>query len=674
MDSAAREARLMAREWDMKESTCPMVLLPPEMKHKIMSYINTQQSLSRLGQTCRRWHGTATEELYTRDAKEHTSFAMKWMAANAVDEQTTDSAIRTLEVSRRWGGQIDAVKLDEAESGGKDQIMYHKSTALHIAVFLGNLRLTETLLNMGASLTIPCPALFWASMGSQQLQIRFAYFQEVFWAYGLGPDRTVFPILLAFLQSDTEMCKLLLEHGAGREAMIVYGWGHPKFMSILHFAAADPTTDYRQWQCLFDKFRKHIDEPCPIVDALTPLHVALRVGCTQGMQIAVETGADKEARNGWSHTPLSSAIQVTKDKTRLDHGTFKEFTRCFRKFVESGADINPEGDSALLFAVQSYGTYYPVDQPLTGHLIYVLLEYHADIHGTGRWQNTNMVNDIINSIFYHDSICSHDKKAESQKLLKELFSHLVRSGLDLRTPAPGLPSPLFRLLDDFTDHEWLIDLLFDNGATIHEHELDRAFICWCYTTKLWEKNKYDAWWLHQGREDKIFLQWCEHPYNVWWWQHFKQFSPHVVKEAYEVAFEHEDRHLYDILTHLPLPTPSDDVLIELAFHADSIYSWAWRLVLLCEFEDDFVPTWRPGGENMIHLTVEMFIGHERDYSAADVIQDISYLRDKGVDMTARNADGKTPLEILLSSGSKEDGIMEVAALLGGKEYKAQEPA
>ncbi|CCE31793.1 uncharacterized protein CPUR_05648 [Claviceps purpurea 20.1] len=669
MDSAARKARLMARERDTDESRCLMALLPPETKIQIMSYISTQQSLSRLSQSCRAWYGTATQELYNRDAKEHTSFAIKWMAAHAVDEQRTDSAIRTIEISRRWGGQIDAVErhlspLDEARSDNEDQMMSDTSTALHFAVFLGNVRLTKTLLDMKASLTIPFPALCWTTVTSEELFIRFGYFLEVLdeWDVGLG---LVFPIFLAFLRSDTDMCKLLLEHGAGREAMILGTETGPQVMSILHFAAADPTKDYRQWQCLFDKFREYVDEPCPRIDALTPLHVALRVGCTQGMQIAVETGADKEARNGFSHTPLSSvAVDIIDDNP----STFEERTVCIRKFMELGASLNSEVDSMLSVAVRSYIP-DPLDYPLTRNLIYFLLEHRADIHGTSDWQNTNMVNEILDAIF------DHRDDPESLELLKELLSHLVDGGLNFTTLSPGLPSPLCRVLNDFnSDHGWLIDLLCDEGATIHEHELNRAFICWCHTTELWETNQYDAWWQHQGQEDEIFQKWCEHPHNVWWWQHVERISLHDVEEAYEVAFGHKERHLYDLLTHLPLPALSDDILVMLAALAASKQPWAWRLIVLHEFEDNFVVTWHPHrGENMIHLTVHLSMGREGNYPAADAIQDILYLRNKGVDMTARNAYGTTPLEILLESGASMNGFMELAALLEGNEYKTQGP-
>ncbi|CCE31828.1 uncharacterized protein CPUR_05683 [Claviceps purpurea 20.1] len=643
MDSAAREPPFMARERDTNESRCLMALLPPETKIQIMSYIGTQQSLSRLAQSCGAWYGPATQELYTRDAKEHRSFAIKWMAAHAVDEQTTDSALRTLETSRRWGGQIDAVKLrlprsDDDYYSSQDQMLdgdlYGVTTALHFAVFLGNSRLTKMLLDMKASLIIPCSNLLWRSMGSEQFLRRFGYFVKVLEQRHIGP---AFPIFMAFLHSDADMCKLLIEHGAGREAIIFDPDTEPKVISILHLAAADPTTDYRQWQCLFDRFREYIDEPCPRESQSTPLHIALESGCIQGMQIAVEYGADKESKDGASHTPLSSAIRVRRPYHSIaDRTRFDEHLRCLGKFVDLGGSVNPDGDSLI-------GTFAP---------------------------KTNMVKEII------DGIYSYHNDPSSIELFKGLLSDLVDGGLNLAIPAPGLPSPLYRVLHDCNAKpEWLFDFLCENGATIHEREVDSAFLCWCKTWRLWETNKYDAWWQHQGQEDEMFLKWCEDPYNAWWWQHVKQISPLAVSRAYGYAVTRRQQ-LYDILTHLPLAAPLGDVLIKIASASSQL--WSWRLVVLHEFEEDFLATWSSMcGDNMIHLTVNAFVlaGYRPpDYSAADAMQDILHLRDKGVDMNSRNFNGQTPLEVLLDSGKPSDGLMEVAALLEGKVQKVQELA
>ncbi|CCE31798.1 uncharacterized protein CPUR_05653 [Claviceps purpurea 20.1] len=547
MGSPAREADLMTRRGGVDESRCLLVLLPPETKMQIISHLSTQNSLSRLGQSCRAWHEVANEELYKRDSRENNSFAIKWMAFHAVDEQTTDSAIRTLEISRRWGGQIDAVQPHLLQShralSKRDPIMYETSTALHFAVLLGNMRLTKTILDMKASLTIQCSPVLWRSMGSKELSRKVEYFRRVL--NGLfNPSGPVFPLFLAFLQGDTGMCELLVEHGAGREAIIVDSDTDPKAMSILHFAAADPTTDYRQWRCLFDRFREHIDEPSPQLARYTPLHIALKTGCTQGMQIAVESGADKESRSDVLHTPLSLGIQELKFQWNMDSRTFEEHMRCLRKFVDLGASVNPEGDSPLGIAMRPY-MLDPVNYPLMRHVIYFLLEHHVDINRPLLLPYESVVFGIIRGIILND------KNRRSLKLLKQLLTDLIDRGLNI-TAVPGQTSPLYRvLINRKAEPKWLFDLLCEKGATIHAYEVDGAFLRWCDISRFWRKNKYNAWWQHQGQEDEIFQKWCEHPYNAWWWQHVKKIPPYVVSLAYEKA-PNKKGQLYDILTHLPL--------------------------------------------------------------------------------------------------------------------------
>ncbi|KAG5914779.1 hypothetical protein E4U61_005332 [Claviceps capensis] len=489
--------------------------------------------------------------------------------------------------------------------------MYEMSTALHFAVFLGNMRLTKTLLDMKASLEIPCSNLLRELLGSEEVLQRVSYFHSVFWSLRFG---SAFPIFLACIQSHSDMCKLLVDHGAGREAMIVYLHGDPKAMSILHFPAADPTTDYRQ---------------------CTPLHVALINGCIQGMQIAVESGADKESKNGVLHTPLSSGIRVLPYLLIVDPRPFEEHMRCLGKFVDLGDSINPDGDSFMGFAVQRY-VLFRVQPPELRHLISFLVEHHADIDRPFK-PNTNMIKEII------DGIYRHHNDPPSLESSKELLTDLVDRGLNLKISAPGLPSPLYRVLDiGNAEPEWLFDFLCKNGATIYERE-----------------------------EDEIFQKWCEHPHNAWWWQHAKQISPLVVSLAYGKSFQ-QNGQLYDVLAHLPLPRPLDDVLVKTAFVF--LQPWSWRLVVLREFNEDFLATWSLNcGENMIHLTVCLFI-EVGDYSAADATRDILHLRDKGVDMTSRNSNGKTPLGIFLERGSSKDGLMELAALLEGKVHKLPQGA
>ncbi|CCE31790.1 uncharacterized protein CPUR_05645 [Claviceps purpurea 20.1] len=666
MGSAAREADMdiMTQKEHTDEATSPMVLLPLEIKTQILSYLSTQESLSCLSQTCRAWYGPATQELYTRDAKKHTSFAIKWMAAHAVDDHTTDSALRTLKTSRRWGGQIDAVKRRLLPRDGtalnKDQIMYETSTALHFAIILGNMRLMETLLDMKASLRITCRDLPWKTMGSAEVLRRANYFQFVLGDTKFGE---AFPIFLAFLKNDPHMCKLLIEHGAGREALIFKADNDHAFMFILHFAAADPTTDYRQWQCLFDGFREYIDEPCQQYYKYTPLHVALRRGCTQGMQIAVECGADMEAGDVYSYTPLHVGIRGTLYHVFecIEYMKLKPVEKpmtCLRKFVELGASVNPEGNSVLVLAVVIYVD-DPVYLPNMRRLIDFLLDHHADIHGTHSHENKTVLNEIIKAILYYH------QDPPTQELVKKLLIDLGDRGLNLRTPAPGSPSLLYRVLKCREARlEWLLDLLCEKGATVHENEVDIAFIHWCMIPHLWRTNEYNAWWQRYGLKHEIFQKWCEDPHNAWWWKHAKRISAYAAKHAYGVALNYEYRKLYNTLTHLPLPAPSDRTLVRQAFKSKKL--WSWRLVVYHKFEDKSLATLTfDKRENMVHLTVRKYVA-QSCYSTIDAVLAVLHLRDKGVNMSSPNSHGETPLDLLLRSGSCKDDVLELVALLEGK--------
>ncbi|KAG5915807.1 hypothetical protein E4U61_004268 [Claviceps capensis] len=102
-------------------------------------------------------------------------------------------------------------------------------------------------------------------------------------------------------------------------------------------------------------------------------------------------------------------------------------------------------------------------------------------------------------------IVKYDHDPPTQAFLKELLNDLFDRDLNLTIPDPRFFSPLYRVLRHGKGKpEWAVDLLCENGATVHEDEVNFAFISWCETSRLWETNKYNAWWQHQGQEDKIF--------------------------------------------------------------------------------------------------------------------------------------------------------------------------
>ncbi|KAG5914250.1 hypothetical protein E4U61_005956 [Claviceps capensis] len=158
---------------------------------------------------------------------------------------------------------------------------------------------------------------------------------------------------------------------------------------------------------------------------------------------------------------------------KADPRTIEEHMRCFRKSVELGGSVNPEGDSVLVLAVKFYAL-SPVNHPIMRHLIYFLLDHHADMHASGRSgrHNTDAVIEILQAVVF-----LHREDTPAQRLPKDLLSDLVDRGLNLTIPEPGWLSPLYIVLDhDKMEPNWLFNLLCENGATIHEDEVDSAFL------------------------------------------------------------------------------------------------------------------------------------------------------------------------------------------------------
>ncbi|CCE27139.1 uncharacterized protein CPUR_00611 [Claviceps purpurea 20.1] len=511
MDSVAREAWLMAWKRQLRKSRCPIVDLPPETKSHILSYLPLS-SVSHLSQSCRVWHQSALPELYTRDAKECDSFAMKWMAAHAVDERTTETALNALKISARFGGQVNAFNSDFSQQC-EDWMLDESSTALHHAVSVGNLRVAEKLLDMGARHDISCLGARWVWEGYIR---RLNHFENVFRADCIFGQWL--PIFLAFMQDDSAMARLLIDRGAGHEAMIANSCtGSTTHISILHFAAVDTTEAIFQWRFLFERFREYKNERCTEEND-TPLHIALKCGCIQGMQAAVETGADMEARNTSLLTPLAAVVRQL-GIVYTEDGTIQNHMRCLREFVKLGASVNPDGDSVLADSIEHYWA-NPAMWPDMMLIINFFVDQGADPNGTSL-TGSHVASQLVRAI------C--EAKPSERKVLKNLLSNLVARGLDLTTQSSGWDSTLNTVIQQpDAQPAWLFKLLCSKGATIHNDDVGAFFLRWCQIPRLWAGNQYDVR------------------------QHAEQISPAVARDAYKIAFSYNTSTLYDLLRRIPL--------------------------------------------------------------------------------------------------------------------------
>ncbi|KAG5933216.1 hypothetical protein E4U53_001061 [Claviceps sorghi] len=633
MNHSTLETYLSSWKRQTYQPRCAIAALPVEIKRYII-WNCSLQSLARLGQCSESWQLLITPELYSRDAKEGGSFAIRWAAAHATDEETTKVALKILAKSAKFGGQVNAIHREFPRQYG-DMTLYETSTALHYAIASGNLRITKQLLDMGARHDIPCSGPRWAAHITNDpkwLEQRLGDFED-FYPGQRMPYSEWLPLFLAFLGCDDEMGELLVRRGASRIAVVipsVAGITIP--ISILHFAAANKEKDFKDWTFLFERFSGYINEAC--TDAQdTPLHLAVRYGNTKGMRIAVQTGANTEARNRALRTPLVDGVSRLPflnvwSPRRHEH------IKCLRELVELGASVNPEGDSVLVPAISYYRS-NPMICPDVRHLIDFFLDHGADVNGN-TMPGATAIQEMIMAIF------SMEGCHPQSKVLKKLMHDLIERGLDVSAQSVAVPSPLCAvMLHRNAQPAWLFELLCENGATIHGAEVNKFFLHWCRQPRLWRRARYNMW------------------------KHASSIAPRAVEIAYKIAFAYDSAAFYNLLARQRLAQPSNDKLVQLAFFSKK--RWSWKKILTHKFAGSFISA--DHHENMLHLTIRIY-ETVPEYSTWDAIRDVKSLLRRGADITLQNVDGHDPLELFLELASQKDGCLDLLALLEKEMKKA----
>ncbi|GAB0132124.1 hypothetical protein EsDP_00000568 [Epichloe bromicola] len=577
-----------------------LTMVPPELKCQITSYLSIK-ALGRLAKCSKCWWEITNPELYKRDAEEGNSYAIKWAACTRT-KRANQFALATMTRSVTNGGQVNAIHKDFPKQTGDNSIHYETATAIHYAVAYRNRVLVNWLLDMGASLEIPCSGRDWALnvMDPTSLMRRlekFSGFYPGVAGYGLW-----LPLFVAFLQNNLRMARLLIQRGAPGDATFsTDNILTRRTTSILHFAAANKGDDFDMWKPLFNVFRRHINQGCA-EDLHTPLHVAMRSGNIKGVQAALETGAIIEETNLGNHTPLVEGVLrlnwiTSNGPARQQHIT------CLKRLVEHGANVNPAGDSVLVPALR-YFRENAIICPDMPRLIHFFLDKGADVNASNTVGSTPL-RELVNAILVMD------KYPVASETLKKLFKELVKRGADVsQTLQPGNFSYLNVVMQNRDARPaWLYDFLWKNGATIRAHEADTFFLTWCQIPRL-----------HTNRQ-----------YNIW--QHAADISMPFIERAYKLAFESETPDLFTILRRSPLPPPTPNFLVRTAFNA--ALKWNWRSVLRYEFASGFVTTAADHSENMLHLTIRVYSNVE-DYSALEASQDISSLIRRGANIFQRN--------------------------------------
>ncbi|CCE27877.1 uncharacterized protein CPUR_01351 [Claviceps purpurea 20.1] len=602
-------------------------MLPNELKIDITDYLPLK-SLALLGQTCKAWHQFVEPELYARDAEDGNSFAIKWMAAHAVDEQSTEIALKTLKTSVKFKGKINAIQLDvpQQQDGG---ISYEGSTALHYALILGNLRLTEKLLSMGARFNVPCLGGCRAlkATSSQGLSSRLEHSHSESILAGYFEVGHCLPTFVALIKSDRDRGgggtgQLLIKQGAKSYYMMIdFQTGPKKRMSIRQLAVVNTTAKdsrkFSRWRSFFDSFGQHTNcnEGC-VLTSVAPFRVDFGRDCYKGVRISVNPGANMEIRNGALQTSLTDGVLPILQSLKMHWRVLQRHIKPLQLAVELEGSVDPDGNSILV----------PVNRHDEGKSVALsdvkfLIDFFQS-HGVD-FNSFNFRSSPV-AIVLIRVILSVEGMPSTSKVLKDLLIDLVACGLDLTESILWEPSPLCTIIHNRDARPaWLFNFLCKKGATIAGLEVDAFFLRWCQIPRLWAESRYNIS------------------------QHAKQISPAAVARAYEIALSAHEPSLYTRLMRMPLAAPSN---LELQLVRSAFVSknkWSWRMVVRRKFAGNFITSTCCGEENLAHLTVRVF-QRMRDYSATNAIEDISGLIRKGVDITSQNLSGQNPRELLLS--------------------------
>ncbi|KAG8184304.1 hypothetical protein JTE90_008988 [Oedothorax gibbosus] len=231
-------------------------------------------------------------------------------------------------------------------------------------------------------------------------------------------DKT--PLMEAAEQGNTEIVKLLLQHGADVNAQICQD---KKKATKIKACDMKPQTELQQQQ-----LQQQLQQQQPVPEGNTPLIFACAAGHVDTVRLLLDAGASLEVHNENGHTPLMETASAGHVEVA-------------KLLVERGASINTHSnefkESALTLACYK------------GHLEMVrfLLEAGAD-----REHKTDEMHTALME-------ASMDGHVEVARLLLD-------SGAQVNMPADSFESPL--TLAACGGHVELAMLLLDRGANIEE--------------------------------------------------------------------------------------------------------------------------------------------------------------------------------------------------------------
>ncbi|KAK2595403.1 hypothetical protein QQS21_006877 [Conoideocrella luteorostrata] len=591
--------------------------IPPELQIEIASYLPCE-ALARWGQCCKLWMMVTTPTLYKLDAKEG-NFAIKWAAFTGTKNNDTMTALAVLRKSGMYSGNVN-VLYDGLKIGSTTTRKSIVATPLHYAVASGNLEIVEALLELGASLDIPNGGFLWAirfldKQAKSKLN-RFDFFTDQ------RRQCRWLPLLTAFLQNNVDMAELLIQNGAS--AYVTVGFHETPVhdpqdsISILQFIAADDSPQFEDWRHIFKIFESSVHEVTSRCDGNSVLHTAMSAGNLEGVRLAVNAGIRLEAKNEYGHTALAFAV---RELYLADDDRIKDILCCIEQLVESGANINPDGDSVLVHTI-GYCTDNPAPCKDIMNLISKFLRQGADINRKSV-SGVTAVHEVCNVIM------RNHPSSKNNAFLWSLLKELVEQGGDLSiTPNLGTSSPLAALMRKGAEPAWLFRYLWkEAGATLRPDEVDEFFLGWCEIPRLQTKSKDGT------------------PRGYDMWRHRPHISQAASHEAYRIAMKQQSPRLYNLLQDIELEEPPMSDLIPIASNKPE--GWLWKKIVDSRFATSWVTS---RGDSMLHLVVRRFLYEgagllPTTYSELAARRDVNALIKRGVDVRHRNTDGQTALDI-----------------------------
>lgn len=601
-----------------------LVTLPQEVRYMIFEHETlTQRDLFNILLASAYTRYEVKEVLYKKDARQGNSSAIAWAARVSASPRYRDSVYKTLDLSIRYGGNVDAL-----QRRPRDEVAF--ATAFHIALANGTVGFAEELIALGAS-----PSTFsrrlWKFLGAPRGgdvhdAVAAEYLVRLMRRKRIENHYTL-PLLPALLRAGTGFTKLMFKF----KPRGVLAVSKPEDLPLPNERPNDNLRAYTahhllisddiqksEWKGILGQFPDEITVLDP-ASGMTPLMKALErgdeivteylLGCFQNYDILSPIG--------W--TAMTYAV---KGATVFDTPKKRDWSSdIVTEMLDKDADPNA-GTQSYPLQIALMGLFDHIDSDpkhpqRLKELISTLLSFNADANLRVAHQAT------IGQEFFLKM------PSPIPKLMREVFCEILSHGFQASNYLPDGTSMLSKLFQPAADKQKLAEKLLEYDAHLAPREIDDAFLQWV------------------NRDKGV-------PTGLKWETYANQLTQGVINRAYLRVIETKDQERYNWLkTWCRPPTNTNRIVIH------SIKNEFWNRNEI--FSLPFNPAWRSRQNcSYAHFVIDRLY-HPR-YSEAQAIADIQALTQKGVMLAWKNDHGSTVHDVLRRLRKKEVGKGTLAKL------------